>query len=536
MSSLGKRYRNEEVGGFGENKKKVNSGEENKILKYIEKLQGSLERGDLEEICDALEELNQQDIEFYLLEKLISLDFPIIISSCLNNIKSELLNKEEYEKELPYEKRVEFTRIKSIKLILNILLDISEIQIADEGQSNLSSTKLKIILASEIQDSLIEIVRVLEVLYSVTNENTNNIDDNFKNDSNQDQMLHAESTLLAYFQLLEAVIEIDPKTTSKVFVESEKIFEWLIEIFRSDNYYVDEISSNKVEILSIILQNYEISELKRLSFIKMKEFLDRFLVILATLGLKDTEVREIKEKEFIYNLSDIICILLLEGEFRNIFGNLQGLELMVKFIKEKIFMRQVSIKIVSFALLEKGELNNKFIQLGGLKPILLLLIHSAKEIKNNENYVKNRMQQETDEHLCIIVKSLLQFCTGDEHNRILKKLTEDNHFRLKTLLNLRNFYSRRISQVLEEENEEDENSEIMETLAFDAGLFIVQLIDIIVSCTCYFEKMQKGNLESNILKEYGIQLDDLKASLEDYSKSLSDDEDAFMKGVISYLN
>lgn len=53
-----------------------------------------------------------------------------------------------------------------------------------------------------------------------------------------------------------------------------------------------------------------------------------------------------------------------------------------------------------------------FLFRSGLKLIFGFLAHSSKNLINDESYIKNRQQQDTDEHLCSIVKSLLQFSIG----------------------------------------------------------------------------------------------------------------------------
>lgn len=66
-----------------------------------------------------------------------------------------------------------------------------------------------------------------------------------------------------------------------------------------------------------------------------------------------------------------------------------------------------------FKLFQLIIITNIFILFrSGLKLVFALLAHSSKNLVNDENYIKSRQQQDTDEHLCSIIKSLLQFSTG----------------------------------------------------------------------------------------------------------------------------
>lgn len=84
--------------------------------------------------------------------------------------------------------------------------------------------------------------------------------------------------------------------------------------------------------------------------------------------------------------------------------------------------------------------------------------------------------------------------------------------------------------------DDDENQiDIIETLALDAGLFIVQLIDLITVYTIYFEKESAQSFEKDVLVDYDIKLDDLKKSIGDYSSSLNAEEMAFNNRMLELL-
>ncbi|QOY41814.1 Uncharacterized protein with Armadillo-like helical [Cryptosporidium parvum] len=532
----------EDSEGESSNHKKINIENEQEISEIVQLLKKHIRNFEMEKVYYIFEKINQREIFFKDIEDYLNVNFSKVINECLLGLNIILLPDHD-------QVIINGLKIKILKLILNILLDISEFQ--DESSqigenSNINSIKLKLLLENDLRLSLLKSIKSIEHIYLQTLKADNiskKEDQNFEELISHESELLQESVLETYFQLLESTIEIDPENVSKEFTEFEELFDWLIQILDDEeSSIVDEITSLKMEILSIIFQYIKLSQESTIwKKTNKKQFMDKFLVKLANLALRDTEIGGIKEKEFLHNIIDIICNLLFEEEMRKEFCDLQGLELMIKLMKEKTSMRHLSIKVVSFAMLDKGEMNNKFIQMSGLKLIFGFLAHSSKNLINDESYIKNRQQQDTDEHLCSIVKSLLQFSTGNDHKILISKLIEDNYSKLKNFLILRNYYSKKITQALENSQddllEEDENQiEIIETLAIDAGLFIVQLIDLILVYTIYYEKGNIHDFEKNVLSKNGIELNDLKTSIEDYSSSLNQDEKSFNERMLAYLN
>ncbi|KAL3128281.1 hypothetical protein CHM_5g3800 [Cryptosporidium hominis] len=520
----------EDFEGESSNHKKINRENEQEISEIVQLLKKHIRNFEMEKVYYIFEKINQREIFFKDIEDYLNVSFSKVINECLLGLN--IIVSPDHDQVI-----INGLKIKILKLILNILLDISEFQ--DESSqigenSNINSIKLKLLLENDLRLSLLKSIKIIEHIYLQTLKADNiskKEDQNFEELMNHESELLQESILETYFQLLESTIEIDPMNVSKEFTEFEELFDWLIQILDDkESSIVDEITSLKMEILSIIFQYIKLSQESTIwKKTNKKQFMDKFLVKLANLALRDTEIGGIKEKEFLHNIIDIICNLLFEEEMRKEFCDLQGLELMIKLMKEKTSMRHLSIKVVSFAMLDKGEMNNKFVQMSGLKLIFGFLAHSSKNLINDENYIKNRQQQDTDEHLCSIVKSLLQFST------------ENNYAKLKNFLILRNYYSKKITQALENSQddllEEDENQiEIIETLAIDAGLFIVQLIDLILVYTIYYEKGNIHDFEKNVLSKNGIELNDLKTSIEDYSSSLNQDEKSYNERMLAYLN
>ncbi|OII75539.1 uncharacterized protein cubi_02060 [Cryptosporidium ubiquitum] len=527
--------------------KKINRDDSQGISEILGEFKKYIKDFEVEKMYFTLEKINQKEILLSDIEDLITFGFSEMIKESLEKLNYTISLTNDTEENEECGKVLNGLKIKIFKLILNVLLDISEFQDGSSqiGNQDINTLKLKLLLEDGLTFSLLKTVRNIENMY-LRNLKAESIFSKKSQDFGElidhENELLQESILETYFQFLESTIEIDPKKVSKEFTNSEGLFEWLMQIFDNDeSFIVDEITSLKMEILSIIFQYIKVSQISTNGInIDKKEVMDKFLVKLATFGLRDGEIGGIKEKEFVHNIVDIICNSLFEEDMRKEFNDLQGLELMVKLIEEKAFMRPLSVKILSFALIDKGEMSNKFIQISGLKLVFALLAHSSKNLTNNEKYIKNRQQQDTDEHLCSIIKSLLQFSTGNDHEMLINKLIENNYLKLKNFLVLRKYYSNKITQALESsqdlQEEDEEQIEIIETIAIDAGLFIVQLIDLIIVYTIYYEKGDINDFEKNVLSKNGVHLDDLKTSIEDYSNSLNQDEKVFNEKILLYLN
>ncbi|KAH8583647.1 uncharacterized protein ELE39_003355 [Cryptosporidium sp. chipmunk genotype I] len=365
--SLEKRTRLDlEIEDFeGENGKNKKMNRDNKgITEIVGLLKNCIRSFELDKVYSALEKMNQREILFRDIEDLVDLSFSEVVKECLEslNITISPNNDQLLLNEL---------KIKILKLILNVLLDISECQ--DEasqirGNQDIHSIKLKLLLENGLRLSLLNSIRNIENIYLQTLKADNSSrkeGQDFNKLINHENELLQESVLETYFQLLESTIEIDPKNVSKEFMEFQELFEWLIHILDDEEcLIVDEITSLKMEILSILFQYIKLSQASTIwRKTNKRQFMDQFLVKLANIGLRDTENLGIKEKEFLHNIIDIICNLLFEEEMRREFCDLQGLELMVKLMKEKTFMRHLSVKVVSFALIDKGEMSNKFVQM-----------------------------------------------------------------------------------------------------------------------------------------------------------------------------
>lgn len=352
-------------------KKKQIKHYDQELVEIVTSLRESVKNYNIDKMYEALEDINYKELTMSDIEYLLELKFPDIIQDCLEYLANKIspcnrkVNKDEDGNDFGV------IEVKVLKFILNILLDVSEFH--DYSQiinSEFGALKLKFLFECGIGGNLLLAVENIEELYlcnsdvesSFTQIHGSGVGCEFMH--HEVEMLY-ESALVTYFQLLESTIEIDPLRVSKKLMELEGLFEWLVKALDDGNRsIVDEISSLKVEILSIMFQFVRLSEVNIESRpINKRNLIDKFLIVMANFGLRDSEIGGVKEKEFVYNVVDIVCNFMFETDLRNEFSSLQGLELMIKFMKDDSFMKVLSIKIISFALIEEGEMNNNFIKL-----------------------------------------------------------------------------------------------------------------------------------------------------------------------------
>ncbi|KAH8739611.1 hypothetical protein FG386_001168 [Cryptosporidium ryanae] len=251
--------------------------------------------------------------------------------------------------------------VKSLKLFLNVVLDISNLEYGGEFES-LKPMVLGMLLNKNIIENLMDVIHKLELQYN-----------NEYSPANR-ELIFYEDVLFDYFNFLESVLELDPQKSSSGLLKYRKLLSWLLNSLDDSNggsasgngvkanATIGNASQNKIEILSIMFQNVTYSDLLELDTFSVN-IMDLLLVKLANMGLIEGEVVGSENREFIYNIVDIMCSLLLFEKERLNFVELEGLELMLKFIKEKVFLRSLSVKVLSFALICDSNVNNKFVNL-----------------------------------------------------------------------------------------------------------------------------------------------------------------------------
>ncbi|KAF9907877.1 hypothetical protein BX616_000306 [Lobosporangium transversale] len=360
-------------------------------------------------------------------------------------------------------------------------------------------------------------------------QNLNRLDEEETNDR------QGVFNILAIFENLTS---IDPSMSDKIVAKSQ-LLPWIINRLK-----VKAFDSNKQycsELLAILLQN---SSENRMALGKQGG-IDDLLQLLAVYKRKDP--KDPDEIEMMENLFDGLCSALAEKENKRLFLEGEGIELMVIMIKEKKMARIKAVKVLDYAMSTKSGTANclRFVEIMGLKT--LFSIFSRKGVDKLKKAYKSFSEVEEEEHIIGIMASLVRNLPLESGHRlrVVRKFVEDDYAKLERLLDLREGYEARLKALdekIEQENKEQELDEEgiaeMEPLRalerLDAGLYMMQLIDLILAHLCAenldldeeTEAKKEGD-ESEIkirirtlLNRRGQSLDDIRQNLQAYLDGL----------------
>ncbi|CAE7359835.1 Ctnnbl1 [Symbiodinium sp. CCMP2592] len=286
--------------------------------------------------------------------------------------------------------------------------------------------------------------------------------------------------------MIENLADSMPQDTCKQFLEIPNFLPWLIKRVRAQG----AMDYNKVyasEILGIVLQN---SEPARESMVKL-EGVDKLLRGIAAYRKRDPADSE--ESEYVQNMFDCLCSLMLLKANQLAFGRLQGLELMIRMMKEhslgdrlgllvsdhfsqiggqtesapnlawlvrgqkalnskpptpeseapkleeeRVFASNLALKLADHALRHCPENCQVFVEKLGLKVLFAIFMKRGAKTK------KESEAKELEEHVTSIVQSLCRYCTGTPVARVLNKFVESQFEKLERLLEMHEEYNRSV--------------------------------------------------------------------------------------------
>ncbi|CAK9077141.1 Beta-catenin-like protein 1 (Nuclear-associated protein) (NAP) [Durusdinium trenchii] len=154
--------------------------------------------------------------------------------------------------------------------------------------------------------------------------------------------------------MIENLADLMPQETCRQFLEIPNFLPWLIKRLRAQGMDYNKVYSS--EILGIMLQNSERAREELLgvgvgdrgqTMVKL-EGVDKLLRGIAAYRKRDPADSE--EAEYVQNMFDCICSLMLLKANQIAFGNLQGLELMIRMMREKVFAATLALKLVDHSL------------------------------------------------------------------------------------------------------------------------------------------------------------------------------------------
>ncbi|KAF9387736.1 hypothetical protein CPC16_006893 [Podila verticillata] len=348
--------------------------------------------------------------------------------------------------------------------VLSLNLDDDEEVSGSEGEAG-----MKVFVAALVKDGMLDLLV----------QNLARLDEEEANDR------QGVFNTLAVFENLTS---IDIQLAETIVLKSQ-LMPWMlkrlkVKVFDSNKQYCSEL-------LAILMQSSSDNR-KRLGELGG---IDDLLQLLSVYKRKDP--KDPDEIEMMENLFDCLCSSLAEKEIKQLFLEGEGIELMVIMIKEKKMARIRAVKVLDYAMSTKAGTANclRFVEIMGLKT--LFSIFSRKGIDKLKKAYKSFSEVEEEEHIIGILASLVRNLPLESGHRlrVVRKFVEEDYAKLERLLDLREGYEARVQAVDEKitrENEEQEldEDEIKEEeplralQRLDAGLYCMQLIDLILAHLC----------------------------------------------------
>ncbi|KAB8240208.1 beta and beta-prime subunits of DNA dependent RNA-polymerase [Aspergillus flavus] len=299
--------------------------------------------------------------------------------------------------------------------------------------------------------------------------------------------------------------------------DDSNLLPWLLARIQKKERPVSQNQQYSAEILAILLQS---SSKTRSKFISL-EGVDILLQLLSQYRKRDP-AKDSDEEEFVENLFDCLICLVDEEFGKEKFLEGEGIELAQIMLKEGKFSKPRALRVLDHALGGLGgrPACERFVEAACLRTVFGMFM------KKQEN--------QTIEHLLGIFASLLRLLPGGSAARIrtLAKFMEKDYEKIEKLVKLRRDYASRVlpvEQAIEKErkNFTEEEREVMavEWLSrrFDAGLFSLQLIDVILAWLVAEDDGAKKKVVSLLAdRDEGLSL--IQGTLKEQIEGLSDDD------------
>ncbi|KAG0029596.1 hypothetical protein BGZ82_007832 [Podila clonocystis] len=421
--------------------------------------------------------------------------------------------------------------------VLSLNLDEDEEVSGSEGESG-----MKVFVAALVKDGMLDLLV----------QNLARLDEEEAND---------RQGVFNSLAIFENLTSIDIQLAETIVLKSQ-LLPWMLKRLK-----VKAFDSNKQycsELLAILMQSNSDNR-KRLGELGG---IDDLLQLLSIYKRKDP--KDPDEIEMMENLFDCLCSTLAEKEIKQLFLEGEGIELMVIMIKEKKMARIRAVKVLDYAMSTKAGTANclRFVEIMGLKT--LFSIFSRKGIDKLKKAYKSFSEVAEEEHIIGILASLVRNLPLESGHRlrVVRKFVEDDYAKLERLLDLREGYEARVQaqdEKIARENEEQEldEDEIKEEEPLralerlEAGLYCMQLIDLILAHLCAenldmeVEEENKANGASSssseepeseikirartLLNRRGQSLDDIKDNLKAYLDGLEVNEELALQARTKLL-
>ncbi|KAG7394161.1 Beta-catenin-like protein 1 [Phytophthora boehmeriae] len=314
-------------------------------------------------------------------------------------------------------------------------------------------------------------------------------------------------------QILENLADLEPQMCAQV-AETTAILPFLLAQVAPGRVF----SQNKLyasEILSILLQSGAGPREKfvawlgkprpsdEVSVVKSKndkdkkvDLIDELLQALAPYRKKDPSNEE--EEELVANLVNSLCSVLLVSEAQKQFRRLEGLELLLRCMKDR--HRLVfggALRALDHALMGNARSCERLIEIGGLRTVFSVFMGKHGKFKSSSSTKTSKAAERAkeEENAASLVTSLCAWVRADApadgYDRLHAKFMENDMEKVDRLVDIFVKYHERVersSHLDEEEDEEEEDEDSRYLRRLDAGLFVLERVAFVVAHLCRFSK------------------------------------------------
>ncbi|CAM9463938.1 unnamed protein product [Chrysoparadoxa australica] len=158
-----------------------------------------------------------------------------------------------------------------------------------------------------------------------------------------------------------------------------------------------------------------------------------------------------EEEECVENIFDSLAAALLVPENQTRFREGEGLELMIRCLREKSYAAGCAIKVLNYALTDAAANCERFVTAGGLKAIFPVFMGRAAARRVRKRTKSKGERSELEEHCASIVTSLAMKLEDDDpetqvRSRFLAKFLEDEGGKVDRMMELFEEHAQREDQ------------------------------------------------------------------------------------------
>ncbi|CAL5869247.1 uncharacterized protein PFLUO_LOCUS3475 [Penicillium psychrofluorescens] len=299
--------------------------------------------------------------------------------------------------------------------------------------------------------------------------------------------------------------------------QDSTILSWILSRIQQKEAPVSQNKQYAAEILAILLQS---SSKNREKFASL-DGVDVLLQLLSQYRKRDP-AKDSDEEEYVENLFDTLICLADEDFGKDKFVQGEGIELALIMLKEGKFSKPRALRVLDHAFGGVGGAPacEKLVEAAGLRTVFGMFM--------------KKQESQNIEHFLGIFASLLRLLPGGSAARIrtLAKFMEKDYEKIDKLIKLRREYAARVApveQAIEKErkslSKEDQEYMAAEWLSrrFDAGLFSLQTIDVILSWLVAEDDGAKKKIVS-LLADRDEDLSLVRGTLQEQLEGLGEEE------------